>query len=179
MERIYIVQGERGLFKAGRTKSIERRLKAMAALFKFRGDAVARQQFFDVIPNAQEAERLLLLRLLGAGYKRIPGNGRELFLDVDFEFAAAAAAECTRLGAPYVRLDTSSDAYIARKKAEIAEAIARGVDPNSMRIRTVRQALHNKLLAAHGRRSFEALVKALASDCATGVCHSNVDHHPV
>src|ERR1700758_2274510 len=120
MERLYIIQGDRGLFKAGRTRRIETRLKAMRKEFEREGDPIARHQIFDEIPNAQEAERLLLLRLTGAGYALGKGNSREWFRDVDFAFAARAAEECTRLGAPFTRLDTNSDAYIAMKRAEMA-----------------------------------------------------------
>lgn len=178
MERLYIVQGERGLFKAGRTRRLAIRLRAMEQEFARDGDRVARHQSFGEIPNAQEAERLLLWRLTDAGYPFARSNSREWFQGVDFAFAARAAEECTRLGAPYTRLDTGSDEYIAKKRAEMAEAVARGVNPNCTKFRIVRQTLINKLVAAHGRRSFDALVQVL-SDRDARSARRCVDHHPV
>jgi DNA-binding transcriptional regulator YdaS (Cro superfamily) len=91
MERLYIIQGERGLFKAGRTSAFARRLLQHEYEFVRRGDEVTRHRTFEVDGDSRRAERLLLEGLAAHGYAR--DVGAEWFRDVDFDAAAALALQ--------------------------------------------------------------------------------------
>jgi DNA-binding transcriptional regulator YdaS (Cro superfamily) len=112
VERLYIIQGEHGLFKTGRTTRFTERLRQLVSDFQRRGDRVIQHQAFDCAQNAKVGEQAMLRQLVAAGYQR--GFGDEWFHDVNW-------IEATRLAEESIRYATDLQFELTARTGEFLE----------------------------------------------------------
>jgi hypothetical protein len=160
MERIYIAQGERGLFKVGKTANFDNRLILLRKQFRERGDSIARHHAFAEIDWAHPAESRLIRSVADLAQER--RDGKEWFAGVEFEAALALGHKHTS-DCDHFRKTTPEEA--ARHRERYLE-LRRQVEARNARRREQMAALeremaYRRLLRAHGERSFSVLVEAI------------------